>query len=265
MTKPTAIQMSASSEIDSRDSKGPPRGHAQRTVRLDLHSVFCSVLDGLRPGLSQGLDEARWAVLSPLLRTMRLEAGQPALLQGLRPQAFFAVATGEIEARFSGLDGQVSVLEGVQPPRLFGLAGFVCGQASRYEAIAREPSLLIAIGPMAYVWLMDELPGFARALMQEFAGRYAGTLGLLAASRHATASQRLLLSLQQLDAERGEPLDGEPGWRRIHASQAELAALAGVSRQTVNEWLGTQARDGHLRRGYRCIHWRAARPGVSLA
>lgn len=238
----------------------PRDGHASRT---DVRAAFTTVLDALSPGLGPTLDDARWAALGPLLRLLPLAPGQPVLLQGHRPQAFFAVAAGEVEARFSGLDGQVSVLEAVAPPRLFGLAGFVCGQPSRYEAVAREPSQLIAIGPGAYTWLMDQLPGFARALMREFAGRYAGTLGLLAASRHATAAERLLLSLQQLDQERGEDVPGEAGWRRLRVSQAALAALAGVSRQTVNEWLGQQAREGRLRQAYRCIWWRPAGPALT--
>ncbi len=232
------------------------RSGPSRRPRPELRSAFATVLAALEPGLDLRLDERRWQALGPLLRLQRLDAGQCALLQGHLPQAFYAVVDGEIEARFSGLDGQVSVLEGVRPPRLFGLAGFVCRQPSRYEAVALRQSLLIAIGPAAYTWLMDELPGFARALMREFAGRYAGTLGLLAASRHATAAERLLLGLQQLDQERGEALADAPGWRRLQASQAELAALANVSRQTVNEWLRQQAAQGRLRQGYRCILWR---------
>lgn len=244
---------------------GPRDGRPPRT---ELRAAFTTVLDALSPGLGLTLDDVRWAALGPLLRLLPLAAGQPVLLQGHRPQAFFAVAAGEVEARFSGLDGQVSVLEAVAPPRLFGLAGFVCGQPSRYEAVARGPSQLIVIGPGAYTWLMDQLPGFARALMREFAGRYAGTLGLLAASRHATAAERLQLSLQQLDQERGEDVpsdadDSEPGWRRLRVSQAALAALAGVSRQTVNEWLGQQAREGRLRQAYRCILWRPAGPALT--
>lgn len=237
----------------------PPAPSGARRSRPELRTAFTAVLQALEPGLR--LDETRWQALGPRLRLQRLEAGQAVLLQGHVPQAFYAVVEGEIEARFSGLDGQVSVLEGVRPPRLFGLAGFVCHQPSRYEAVALRPSLLMAIGPAAYAWLMDEFPGFARALMREFAGRYAGTLGLLAASRHATAAERLLLGLQQLDQERGEDLADEPGWRRLRASQAELAALANVSRQTVNEWLGQQAREGRLCRAYRCILWRPVAAG----
>lgn len=246
-----------------RTRRRSPRPSTRANTHVDLRTAFTTVLQALAPGLP--LDDARWLPLAPLLRLQPLEAGQAVLLQGQLPQAFYAVVQGEIEARFSGLDGQVSVLESVRPPRLFGLAGFVCRQPSRYEAVALRPSLLIAIGPAAYTRLMDELPGFARALMQEFAGRYAGTLGLLAASRHATAAERLMLALQQLDQERGEALPGEPGWRRLQASQAELAALANVSRQTVNEWLGQQAREGRLRQAYRCILWRPPAPGAGTA
>ncbi|MBB2483885.1 Crp/Fnr family transcriptional regulator [Mitsuaria sp. WAJ17] len=246
-----------------RPLRPSPRPSARASTRVDLRTAFTTVLETLAPGLP--LDDAHWLPLAPLLRLQSLETGQTVLLQGQLPQAFYAVVQGEIEARFSGLDGQVSVLEAMRPPRLFGLAGFVCRQPSRYEAVALRPSVLIAIGPAAYTRLMDELPGFARALMQEFASRFAGTLGLLAASRHATAAERLMLGLQQLDQTHGEDLPGQPGWRQLRVSQAELAALANVSRQTVNEWLGQQAREGRLCQAYRRILWRPPTPGAGAA
>jgi len=57
---------------------------------------------------------------------------------------------------------------------------------------------------------------------------------------------RLQLALEQLQRERGERC--AEGWR-VRATQAELAALAGVTRQTANEWLraqGLRSVYGHL-------------------
>ena len=64
-------------------------------------------------------------------------------------------------------------------------------------------------------------------------------------ARHRSAAERLQLALQQLRRERGETLPG--GAWRLRASQAELAQLAGVTRQTANEWL----RASGIELGYR--------------
>ncbi len=177
------------------------------------------------------------AQLAPLLSIRNLRAGRTLFVQGAPAQAFYALLSGEIESRFTAPDGQVSVLEHVQPPLLFGLGAFVAGLPSRYEAVAARASRVLVIGPAAYRLLMDEHPGFARALLAEFARRFDGTLHQLESARHRRAPERLQLALEQLKRERGVP--GAEGLR-VRATQAELAALAGVTRQTANEWLRAQ-------------------------
>lgn len=199
------------------------------------------------------LPEAELRALADLVGSCRLARGRSLFMQGQAASAFYAVISGEVEARFSGLGGEVSVLEHVQPPRLFGLAAFAAGQVSSYEAVARQPSKILVFGPAAYRLLMDRVPGFARALLAEFAQRYDGTLRLLEASRHRTAAERFQLALVQLARERGQgPVDAD-GWLGVKASQAELAALANLSRQTVNQLLAQAVARGELRCGYRSL------------
>ncbi|MET0518929.1 MAG: Crp/Fnr family transcriptional regulator [Burkholderiaceae bacterium] len=195
------------------------------------------------------LSAAQLAGLAPLLPSKRLHAGASLFAQGQSTQAFYMVAEGGVEARFTALDGRVSVLEHVGPPRIFGLAAFVTGRPSSYEVVATAPSRLWVIGAEAYRLLMDEVPGFARALLAEFAGRHDGTLQLLEAARHRSAAERFALALGQLQRERGEAPDGG-GWTSIAATQAELAALANLSRQTVNQLLRQAAAEGRLRSRY---------------
>ncbi|MFG6467853.1 Crp/Fnr family transcriptional regulator [Roseateles sp. BYS87W] len=185
------------------------------------------------------------APIAALIGRRRLAARRSVFVQGQQPTAFYAVAAGEIEARFTGLDGGVSVLEHLGPPRLFGLAAFAAHQASAYEAMALCSTELLVFNREAYRRLMDEVPGFARALMAEFAGRYDGTLRLLQAARHQTAAERLSLALAQLRRERGESLSD--GSCRVRATQQEVAQLAHLSRQTVNELLRHAQAQGQLR------------------
>lgn len=192
--------------------------------------------------------------LPALVPRRRLADGRSLFVQGQQPAAFYAVAAGEIETRFTGPDGTVSVIENVGPPRLFGLAAFAAGQPAEYEAVARGTTDILVIGRQAYVLLMDEVPGFARALLAEFARRYDGTLRLLQAARHQSAAERFALALAQLARERGKPAGD--GWLNVAATQTELARLAHVSRQTANELLAAAEAEGRVRRGRGRWWWR---------
>lgn len=220
-----------------------------------VDTALDAVLAANFPGLS--LDPGLRERLRPLLRLQRLARGRTLFAQDQVCPAFYAVVAGEIEARLTGQDGEVSVLEHVQAPRLFGLAAFATGRPAGYEALARRPSRLLVIGPAAYALLMDEQPGFARALLREFALRFEGNLRLLEAARHRSAEQRFALALAQLARERGQATDAE-GWQALAATQAELAALAHLSRQTVNQLLSAAVARGELRRGYGRLWLRTA-------
>ena len=186
------------------------------------------------------------AEMAALIARRRLADGRSLFVQGQRTTAFYAVAAGEIETRFTAADGRVSVIENVGPPRLFGLAAFAAGQPSEYEAIARGASEVLVFGREAYTRLMDEVPGFARALLAEFARRYDGTLRLLQAARHQGAAERFALALAQLARERGRPRGD--GWLEVAATQTELGRLAHLSRQTANELLAAAEAAGQVRR-----------------
>lgn len=187
--------------------------------------------------------------LDALLPCRALRAGRVLFAQGQSPAAFYMVAGGEIESRFAALDGRMSVLEHVRAPRLFGLAAFVTGKPARYEAAAVVDSRVWVIGASAYRVLMDDWPGFARALMREFADRFESNLRLLEAARHLSAPDRFAVALRQLANERAGPVDAD-GWRELKATQAELAQLAHLSRQTVNQLLRAAQDEGRLRLRY---------------
>ena len=196
--------------------------------------------------------DARWAEAQARLRTRRLAAGATLFAQGDATPALFGVLAGSIEARFSSAQGQVSVVENVEAGRTFGLASFVAGLPSAYETLALEPTRLLVIGPTAYAWLMDEVPGFSRALLREFARRFDGTLKLLEAARHRGAEERLCIALQHLRSEGRATPAGAGRWT-MRLTQSELATRANVSRQTANEWLAQWAARGWIARRYRAL------------
>ncbi|MEP6505929.1 MAG: Crp/Fnr family transcriptional regulator [Betaproteobacteria bacterium] len=192
---------------------------------------------------------SQWADAESRLRVRKLAAGATLFAQGDATPALFGVLAGSVESRFSNAQGQLSVVENVEAGRTFGLASFVTGLPSTYEAIALAPTRLLVIDARAYAWLMDEVPGFARALMREFARRYDGTLKLLEAARHRGAEERLCIALQHLRRE-GRATPAGPGPWTMALTQSELATRANVSRQTANEWLAQWAARGWVERRY---------------
>lgn len=191
------------------------------------------------------------AALAPLVAARRLAAGAVVFAQGQVTPALLGVVSGAVEIRLGTVDGAVSVVEVTGPGRLFGLASFASGLPSTYEAVTRAPTRLLCFGPEAYRLLMDEVPGFARALMAEFACRHDTTMRLLTAARHQGAMERLTLALGRLSAEQPDAPHDAQGWRQLRVTQSQLADLAGLTRQTVNDMLGTLAAQGRLRTVYR--------------
>lgn len=213
-----------------------------------MRDDIAGLLDATLPGVH--LDAAHWRRLLPLCRVHRLARGGVLLAQGQPTPALYGLVAGEIEIRFGTVDGEVSVIERVPPGRLFGLSSFASGLPSTFEAAATRASRVVAFGPSAYGYLMEQVPGFARALMTEFATRHHGALRMLEASRHRSALGRLSLALEQLArTDRARPPDAQ-GWRFIRATQAELAAQAGLSRQTVNELVRELAAQQRVRIAY---------------
>jgi CRP-like cAMP-binding protein len=196
------------------------------------------------------LPDAQLQALAALVAQRALRAGGVLFAQGQPVQAFYAVQRGEIETRLVAADGTVSVLEFVQPLSFFGLSAFATGLPSRYEALAGRAARVWVFGAEAYRLLMDEVPGFARGMLAELARRYDGTLNLLEASRHRGAAERLRLALAQLARERTQGAPDAQGWLTLSATQAEVAALANLSRQTVNTLLREATAAGWLRQRY---------------
>jgi CRP/FNR family transcriptional regulator, cyclic AMP receptor protein len=220
-------------------------------MRDDIEALFSTSLPGLV------LSESHWAALVPLCRVRRLPRGHVLFTQGQPTPALFGTLSGEMEIRFSTMDGDTSVVEHVPPGRLFGLSSFASGRPSTFEALATRPTRVLALGSAAYGYLMDDVPGFARALMREFAQRHHGALRLLEASRHRSPMERLSLALEQLARTgRAGTADGT-GWHRVRCTQAELAATAHLSRQTVNSLLGELASAGRVRKAYGGVWVRA--------
>lgn len=213
-------------------------------MRNEIKTLFDASFPGLR------MTDRQWSNLLPLCRIHRCAKKSVLFCQGQSTTDLFGVLSGEIEIRLLALSGDYSVMEHVGLNRIFGLTAFITGRPSTYEAAALRSTRVLSLGAPAYDYLMDHVPGFARILMREYALRHEATVKLLESSRHHTAIERLTLALNQLVAEaRVERLDAL-GWSFVKTTQAELAILANVSRQTVNQMIRELTNQGFLKAAY---------------
>jgi CRP-like cAMP-binding protein len=209
-------------------------------MRRDLLVIFSTNFPELKVG------EEHWVPLSRGCRIQKLAKHNALFRQGEGVAALYAVIRGEVALQFTTLDGHSSVVEHVSRTQLFGLASFASGRRSTYEAVATRASQVLAIDEVAYVYLMDRVPGFARALMRELARRHHHALELLEATRHSSALERLSLALAKLvQSGRARERD-QRGRVLVYTTQAELAALANLSRQTTNGLIGELRRQGRV-------------------
>ncbi|MDZ7812844.1 MAG: Crp/Fnr family transcriptional regulator [Ideonella sp.] len=198
---------------------------------------------------------AQRATVQCLVPLKTVAKGRLVFAQGGAVQALYGVHSGLLAARFQGVDGQTSVLAQLPAGELFGLAAFSTACPSSYEAQALRPTKLWVFGPEAYAWLMDDVPGFARWLMTEFARRFDGNLQLLQAARHRSALERVGTVLQAAVLAQAAGHDEPDGVLRLNITQAQIAEQAGLSRQTVSAVLAQLEQAGKVRRAYGALRW----------
>jgi len=196
-----------------------------------------------------GLDEPPPGYVM-LPNSRRLRAGQLLFALGSRVKCFYLVSQGEICTKVLGENGEASEVDRVTAGQLLGLAAFVTGHPSSYEAEASASSHVWAITPDNYQSMMDHWPGFARALMRTFAQRFEDNLQRLTAARHLSARARCWQTLRQALSNLSSQPD-RSGWHALDCTQQELADRAGLSRQTVNELLTRAQSRGLVQLRYR--------------
>ena len=101
------------------------------------------------------------------------EPGQGRLLfrRGTPCHGFYGVSAGMIQLSVSHADGGEKVLEIIGPGETFGEAVMFLGRPYPVDASALVRTELLMIPVEVVNWLLDEEPGFARALLASMASR----------------------------------------------------------------------------------------------
>jgi len=165
---------------------------------------------------------------------------------GDRADGLYAVLDGDLRVFAPGENGERLFLWPLGPASWFGGADLADGEDVRrtYEVRSETASIVLFLGAAQFRTLTSADAMAARAFAALMSGHAAQAM-LLAAEARATAPVRTARALLRLARVHGRAV-GEGVELRIAVSQSDLAALAGISRQHVNELIGRWTENGLL-------------------
>ncbi len=135
---------------------------------------------------------------------------------------------------------------GVAPGGWFGEGTLLKHESYRYNIQALRASVVAGVPVETFDWLLDTSIGFNRFVMNQLNERLGQFIGALETDRLNNPEERVARSLAALFHPRLYPNVGET----LRITQQELAYLAGLSRQRVNEALRVLEGRGWIKLAY---------------
>lgn len=186
------------------------------------------------------LTTADLEALSGILETVPVEAGQKILSPGHPADAAYIVQAGEVEL-FVRRGGRRMLIGIQRVGGVFGDVPLLCEMPFPFSAVARRESTLLRLERGALLDLLSRHPAIALRWLTSVVKRL------------ELANRRILeLTVGDLRGRTlalfADELVGGAGVVRL--TQAEIAALLGATRQSVNRVLGQLTDEGLIRREY---------------
>lgn len=168
--------------------------------------------------------------------------GQTLFVRGDAPDGLYCVISGAVCVAGVREDGRQALLALVEPPQWFGEISLLDGLPRTHDAWAHGPSTVVHVPQRPLLAALDAEPALWRAVGQLAAGKMRAAFLSIEHDTLLPPSRRVAARLLQMAEGFGE-LDRQS--RRIaRLSQAQLAVMLGLSRQTVNQALRELAASG---------------------
>lgn len=160
--------------------------------------------------------------------------GAAIVSRGERMPGVVALAYGSAKLALRRTNGEEKVVRLLGPGESFGLAVSILDKPCPMDLVALQNSLAVTIPPVPVLRLMEQDPGFARAVARALAERVLGLLTELEASLQQTSLQRLACFLDSLAVPNGQP----GSWIvRLPATKTTVAARLGIKKETLSRML----------------------------
>lgn len=182
------------------------------------------------------------ALLMAHSHSVRLGRGESLFLKGSEPNALFGVVQGRLRVSAAGRDGREAVISVLEPGHWFGEVSLLIGRERVYDTCAVEASEVAVVDADDFHRLVREWPDVHMAFTRLVCHRLRQALAWIDDVILQPLPARLAHRLLTLEARAAAPVAGE----RLVVSQEDLAAMLGVSRQSVNRQLKAWEREGLL-------------------
>ena len=205
------------------------RGESESEVLRFLRSI---------PLFSE-LNKSSESTFTRTCRFQKLKKGEILFFQSDASEQAYIVRSGIISIMLNSPDGRDMVINEMRAGDIFGELGILTKQPRSTSATARIDSEILVIPCQTFLQIIEEMPQFARRLLDITASRLQKSGERESALVFMDAQARLARLLLELDQQ-----EHEKGY--ITISQDELAHHTGLIRQTVAKALGKWRREGWL-------------------
>ncbi len=183
--------------------------------------------------------------LSGLLQLRRYSKGEVIFHEGDVGTALFIVRKGEVAIRLSSAEGREVILALLGRGDAFGELALLDGEPRSADAVSRDETELLKLNQEDFRRFLVERPQVAMALLAVLSRMVRRVTQLVHDAAFLDARARLARVLLDLARTQGQP-GAEGGVIIPKLTQAELANLCGVTRESANKWLSFYRREGLL-------------------
>jgi CRP/FNR family transcriptional regulator, cyclic AMP receptor protein len=176
------------------------------------------------------------------LRRRRYARGETIFVMGDPGTSLCLVDWGRVKLSFMSADGREMILDVLGPGEVFGELALLDGAPRSADAVAVEPTELLHLSRDNFVTFLHQRPSVAIQLLSLLAQRLRRDAQLLQDAAFLDVPGRLARTILRL----AEP-DRDGTLRTPRLKQADLAAIAGTTRETLNKWLNFFAERGFIR------------------
>lgn len=195
------------------------------------------------------LSEDELAHVARVAMTRRFEAGTVVFREGDAGSTCYIVRAGRTRAIREHADGRSITLAHFGPGDIFGEMAMLDGERRSATVEATEDTETIAILSDDMHRLLREHADISVKLIAALGQRLRDTNERLTRQSFQTVQSRVAAALTQLVAAARESGEAGPGDVLITTTQAELAQLAGSSRESASRFLAVLERAGIITQG----------------
>jgi CRP/FNR family transcriptional regulator, cyclic AMP receptor protein len=196
-------------------------------------------------GLFSGLTSDELEGLAALMRPRAYNRDEVIYLKGDPGTAFYVIASGRVNIALTSPEGKEIIIRRLGPGDFHGELALLDDQPRSADSVASEPSVLLVLQRDAFRQFLHDHPEAATKLLGTVSSYLRRNAELIQDATFLDVPARLARILLELASEPGSDALPPPGTViPDKMRQSELASLVGVTRESVNKWLGSFEKQG---------------------